>query len=353
MAGKKTKTRLLPYAFLSCMLIAVIVLLTMSGQINRRYRAEAALSPTPSASPRSVAVSPLPGQTTPAPTAALLMMDSIGRDVMDLQSRLRDLGYYQGEIDGIFGKGTFAAVVLFQGQNALDTDGIVGTATKTLLFSNSAKQYTATPPPSPIPVYAGSLPLLVNRDYPLPEDYRPAGLVYLKDSVPEGLMIIKYQDTQGVEEAVQALTAMISKATDEGLSPWQVSAGYRSYQTQRELFDKRKQAFLDQGFSQSKAISAARQTVADPGASEHQTGLAFDITVPGYNFEDTPQSDWLSRHCWEYGFIIRYTDEKQSITGFLGEPWHIRFVGLPYSLDILSKKLTLEEYLTLVAAETP
>ena len=71
--------------------------------------------------------------------------------------------------------------------------------------------------------------------------------------------------------------------------------------------------------------------MADPGSSEHHTGLAFDITVAGTIFKGTEQQIWLHEHCWDYGFIIRYQEDKEKITGFLAECWHIRYVGLPHS----------------------
>ena len=96
--------------------------------------------------------------------------------------------------------------------------------------------------------------------------------------------------------------------------------------------------------SRAKAISATRQQVADPGCSEHHTGLAFDLNVPGAYFADTAQYQWLSEHCWEYGFIMRYTDDKQDITGILGEEWHVRYVGVQHSMTIRQMGYCLEEY---------
>jgi len=94
-----------------------------------------------------------------------------------------------------------------------------------------------------------------------------------------------------------------------------------------------------------KARSAARKTVADPGTSEHHTGLAFDITTPGKTFMGTPQQKWLHEHCWEYGFIIRYPEGKEDITGFVAECWHIRYVGVVHSIPMRDSGECLEEYL--------
>ena len=126
---------------------------------------------------------------------------------------------------------------------------------------------------------------------------------------------------------------------------WQVSAGYRSYKYQKKLFDQQVSEYRSEGFSESNAISATRQTVADPGTSEHHTGLAFDITVPGTIFEGTAEQIWLHKHCWDYGFVIRYQKDKEDITGYLAECWHIRYVGKAHSIPMRDRNLCLEEYL--------
>ena len=70
--------------------------------------------------------------------------------------------------------------------------------------------------------------------------------------------------------------------------------------------------------------------------------------VPGSIFKGTEEQKWLHRHCWEYGFVIRYQEDKEKITGYLAECWHVRYVGLPYSLDMLDRNQCLEEYLGVV-----
>ena len=81
------------------------------------------------------------------------------------------------------------------------------------------------------------------------------------------------------------------------------------------------------------------------GQSEHQTGLAFDINSTEWEFEYTPEGQWLANHCHEYGFIIRYMRGKEGITGYSYEPWHIRYVGTEHSTAIYESGLCLEEYL--------
>ena len=285
---------------------------------------------------------------TPSATPAMLSSGSSGDEVKALQSRLQQLGFYSGVLDGDYGKGTRAAVKLFQAQHGLDDDGIAGQKTLEMLYSNDAQPMLVTPTPAAVQVLAGSQPLLVNRQHPVASDFAPADLVNLSEYCDSSLVKIKYDGTQGVREAADALLRMREAAKADGSTNWQVSAAYRSYADQQRIFDNKVKSFQNNNpdWSLSRCRSAASVTVADPGASEHHTGLAFDMTVPNTSmFLGTPQCAWLHEHCWEYGFILRYTDEKQQITGFAGEAWHIRYVGTEHSLAMQQSGQCLEEYL--------
>ena len=285
---------------------------------------------------------------TPSATPAMLSSGSTGDEVKALQSRLQQLGFYSGVLDGDYGKGTRAAVKLFQAQHGLDDDGIAGQKTLEMLYSNDAQPMLVTPTPAAVQVLAGSQPLLVNRQHPVASDFAPADLVNLSEYCDSSLVKIKYDGTQGVREAADALLRMLEAAKADGITNWQVSAAYRSYADQQRIFDNKVKSFQNNNpdWSLSRCRSAASVTVADPGASEHHTGLAFDMTVPNTSmFLGTPQCAWLHQHCWEYGFILRYTDEKQQITGFAGEAWHIRYVGTEHSLAMQQSGQCLEEYL--------
>lgn len=285
---------------------------------------------------------------TPSATPAMLSSGSSGDEVKALQSRLQQLGFYSGVLDGDYGKGTRAAVKLFQAQHGLDDDGIAGQKTLEMLYSNDAQPMLVTPTPAAVQVLAGSQPLLVNRQHPVASDFAPADLVNLSEYYDSSLVKIKYDGTQGVREAADALLRMLEAAKADGITNWQVSAAYRSYADQQRIFDNKVKSFQNNNpdWSLSRCRSAASVTVADPGASEHHTGLAFDMTVPNTSmFLGTPQCAWLHEHCWEYGFILRYTDEKQQITGFAGEAWHIRYVGTEHSLAMQQSGQCLEEYL--------
>lgn len=290
---------------------------------------------------------------TPSPTPSMLSSGSNGEEVKRMQQRLKELGYYTGEIDGDFGKGTKNAVMLFQKQHELEADGIAGSMTLTKLYSDAAHQIIVTPTPETIQVMAGSLPLLVNKEKPVGSDFIPADLVNMTTYCDSSLVKIKYDGTQGVREAVDALLEMLRAAKNDGITNWQVSAAYRSYQDQVDIMEDNVKSYMNNnGLSRKQAESAAKQTVADPGTSEHHTGLAFDMTVPGTSsFKGTQQQKWLHKYCWDYGFIIRYTDEKQDITGFLGEEWHIRYVGTEHSKIMQEKDWCLEEYLKYVVLQ--
>lgn len=279
---------------------------------------------------------------TPTPEAAssLVKKGDSGDAVSAMQERLKELGYYEGEVDGAFGGGTEEAVRLFQSQNGLDVDGIAAAQTFSLLYSEDARRVTVTPTPDP-----AQMPLLVNKTHPVDESYRPNDLVVLSNVLPSSLVTVKDSGMEGDRTAVSALKTMLEAARDEGIGDWQISAGYRSYAYQQKLFDRQVQEYRDRGFSQANAVSATRNTVADPGTSEHHTGLAFDVTVPGTTFKGTEQQKWLHQNCWDYGFIIRYQENKEKITGFIAECWHIRYVGLPHSTVMRDHDWCLEEYL--------
>lgn len=141
------------------------------------------------------------------------------------------------------------------------------------------------------------------------------------------------------------LQEMFDACRADGLLPV-VYSGYRSKELQQELYDNKVAEYMDMGYSEEEAKTQASQWVAVPGTSEHQLGLAADI-----DSEDTEQCsdqavwDWLSAHCQEYGFILRYPADKTEITGIQYEPWHFRYVGKEAAKEIMERGITLEEYL--------
>ena len=330
--------RILGVLFALAIAGAILFFQLNANSLNRIYQAEAAITPAPTTAPPAIYASP---------TEALLRTGSIGPEVLELQEKLKALGYYTGEIDGQYGNATADSVMSFQSQHGLTPDGMAGQQTLGMIYSEAAQQISVTPLPS-LPGSADNLPLLVNRQNALPPDYSPPDIVALSSMVPDGLIILKDPQVQGDREAVQALIRMVRAAQADGLDVWQVSEGYRTLARQQELFDNEvKRLMTDGQMSEDSARRAAERSVALPGTSEHHTGLSFDLTVPGYYFGDTQQAIWLEDHCFEYGFILRYTANKEHITGFDAEPWHVRYVGEIHSRFIEEHNLALEEYLAL------
>lgn len=297
-----------------------------------------------------------PGEEIPeedaAPTVApperiiLLKRGSSGEEVRILQLRLLELGYLEGEADGIYGPATQEAVRDFQRRNSLSVDGAAGKQTQECLYS--AEAVPVPPPADPVDVLSDEWPLLVNLEHPVDVDFLPADLVSLTDACDPELVKIKYESIRGVREAVDALVRMLEGARADGVTRWQVSAGYRSLADQERMLENRIRTNLKNhpDWSRSRARRSALRTVAEPGASEHHLGLSFDVNVPGASaFAGTKQCKWLHAHCWEYGFIVRYQEGKEAVTGFAPEAWHIRYVRTEHSLIMRDEGLCLEEYL--------
>ena len=187
--------------------------------------------------------------------------------------------------------------------------------------------------------------MLVNSKHRLADGYKPRDLVNMYEYCPKSVVKIKEKGIEGCREAVDALLQMFTRAYNDGVSDWQVSAGYRSIEYQARLFNDKVYEFQkENNLTKSSAVQAAMRYVAAPGASEHHTGLAFDITVPGKSFEGTPQCDWLAKNSWRYGFIVRYQPNKVKLTGISAEPWHIRYVGEDAAKIIYNNGWCLEEY---------
>ena len=129
-------------------------------------------------------------------------------------------------------------------------------------------------------------------------------------------------------------------------------SGYRSAETQDYLYWRKVQQYRDQGYSEYDAQSVGGTVVKRPGYSEHNCGLAIDLGGSGNfsletDFEETEAFAWLIEHCADYGFILRFPEGKEGITGVIYEPWHYRYVGTEAAKYIMENDLCLEEYLEL------
>ena len=146
-------------------------------------------------------------------------------------------------------------------------------------------------------------------------------------------------------ECADILMKMIDDCAAAGCSP-NIIGAYRTIGAQRTLFNNILQEYKDKGYGD--AYSRTLKRCAIPGTSEHHLGLAFDIVDKRYPQKYTGQNNalvWLSEHCWEYGFIIRYPENKTDITGIMSEPWHFRYVGVELAMEMKDSGLCLEEYL--------
>ena len=171
------------------------------------------------------------------------------------------------------------------------------------------------------PVYIDGI-LLVNKEFGIPKDFA---------SNPD-------------EEAMSAYRKMKEDALDDGIVI-NIRSGFRSHETQTTLYNN---------YVARDGLEKASRYSAKPGHSEHETGLAFDFTTEdtstsiGDWFTDTPQAKWLFENAHNYGFILRYPEGKEHITGYKYESWHYRYVGVKHSKNFDMNNLTLEEYLKVV-----
>ncbi|PEM24710.1 M15 family metallopeptidase [Bacillus wiedmannii] len=184
-----------------------------------------------------------------------------------------------------------------------------------------------------------SVQAVVNKEYGLPEDYKPEDLVV--PNVPfsfSGTLEKSYLR----KEAAEALERLFDLAKKEGIQLNAVS-GFRSYDYQKNLYANN---------VKTKGQEHTDRFSAKPGHSEHQTGLTMDVSSKSANneleltFANTKEGKWLKENAHRAGFIIRYPKGKESITGYAYEPWHIRYVG-DIAESIYKKKLTLEEFMNL------
>jgi D-alanyl-D-alanine carboxypeptidase len=175
--------------------------------------------------------------------------------------------------------------------------------------------------------------LLVNRWNAVPEDYTVDELVTLSNGYQVDARI--YPDLQEMFDEMRA----------EGVYPV-VASGYRTYERQVEIMDEKIQSYVEEEeYTLEEAVQEAMLWVAVPGTSEHETGLAVDINADGINSAGYQVYNWLAEHAWEYGFILRYPEDKEDITATDYEPWHYRYVGREYAQLIYESGLCLEEYL--------
>lgn len=176
--------------------------------------------------------------------------------------------------------------------------------------------------------------ILVNKTNVLRSNYTPKNLVklnieFLSDTSNESRCMEK--------KAADSLEDLVATAKKENIILIGSSA-YRSYKSQLRILKEE---------TDKKGVDYADKYVAKPGQSEHQSGLAVDVTNRVRCFDKTSkEAQWLANNAYKFGFILRYPDGKEDITGYNYEPWHIRYVGKDIAKEIYMKNITLEEYLS-------
>lgn len=205
-------------------------------------------------------------------------------------------------------------------------------AAGTMMISTSL---TAAAPQNDV----SGLLFLQNRQWRVSEYYEPETV---KADVPGQLQDMRADAAAALEEMFAACKA------DIGVTLKAVS-GYRSYQRQATIYQNK----LDRVKTQEKAD----QYVARPGASEHQLALAMDVGQKSddvnltSSFGKTRGGKWVAEHCWEYGFILRYQEGWEDVTGYSYEPWHVRYVGKENAKLIHEADMPMETYLLMLREE--
>ena len=174
--------------------------------------------------------------------------------------------------------------------------------------------------------------ILVNKYYHLNADYVPDDLVSVSNRY-------YYGENHQIRSVVyDAFIDMWNAANNEGIYLI-INSSYRTYAEQQQVYDS---------YKDSRGTTYADSIAARPGYSEHQTGLAIDIFSTEYtttsNFKDSPAHQWLVNHAYQYGFIQRYEEDTEEITGFAEEAWHWRYVGVEVATYLHEHDITFDEY---------
>lgn len=186
----------------------------------------------------------------------------------------------------------------------------------------------------------GSIYYVVNKQRPLPLTYVPSNLVKVSVELVPG---DNPEEQQLRSEAATAVQYMFSEAKKAGID-LVMASGYRSASLQKVYYDN---------YVARDGQEAADKYSARPGTSEHQTGLALDITTPARKcyleicFADTPEGKWLKQNAYKYGFHLRYQKGKENVTGYQFEPWHFRYVDNDLAKRLFDSNQTMEEFFSL------
>jgi D-alanyl-D-alanine carboxypeptidase len=174
--------------------------------------------------------------------------------------------------------------------------------------------------------------ILLNKDNKLPADFKAD--------------LTKYENIKVAIVLVDDLQEMRKAAEKENIYLY-INTAYRTKAEQEQIFNKVVSNYVEQGNSRSVAWERANKVAALPGYSEHETGLALDFSLSGNGEKQAEMWRWLGNNAYKYGFILRYPENKEHITGYIYEPWHYRSVGKDHARAINELGYVLEEYLLL------
>ncbi len=176
--------------------------------------------------------------------------------------------------------------------------------------------------------------IVVNRWNEIPEDF--------------SISLTELSNGQKVDSRIYPyLQEMFDGMRTDGIYPV-VREGYRTAEEQEEIFNKKVQAYINEGYFRVRAERLAKEWVALPGTSEHQLGIAVDINADKTHSTNDEVYEWLAENAYKYGFILRYPQGKGEITGTGYEPWHYRYVGVEIAEEIFDNQICLEEYFLLM-----
>lgn len=199
---------------------------------------------------------------------------------------------------------------------------------KSVLLNTDTRVVIQTDEEFPYKQSSQELTYIVSARFPLEAACTPEDLTNLYEHKDRSFELAR-ADIELRQPAYEAAQAMFTAAQEDGVADFILSSGYRTRERQAELYEA-----SDTGY------------VNAPGESEHEYGLTFDVTTrtDKSGFDQTPQFAWLYEHCWEYGYILRYPEDKEALTGVPYESWHYRYVGVEAALEMRENNWCLEEY---------
>jgi D-alanyl-D-alanine carboxypeptidase len=178
-------------------------------------------------------------------------------------------------------------------------------------------------------IYQGNL-LLINSEYPVHPDSIKTDIINLfnHNELTKGYGLLDSNIYLSKDIAQKFSQMVVDAAEKKGINNFMITSGFREFEEQRALY-------------QDKGAEYA----LPEGHSEHNLGLALDVGSTETTMYEASEAEWIKENSWEYGFILRYPEDKVDVTGIAYEPWHIRYVGLPHSAIMKEKNYALEEYL--------